>query len=40
MIESNEPLISIVILNYNAGKLLDECINSIDKTEKVNFEII
>ena len=40
MIESNEPLISIVILNYNAGRLLDECINSIDKTEKVNFEII
>ena len=40
MNESNEPLISIVILNYNAGKLLDECINSIQKTERVNFEII
>ena len=40
MIESNESLISIIVLNYNAGKLLDECINSIHKTEKVNFEII
>ena len=40
MTESSEPLISIVILNYNAGKLLDDCIHSIHKTEKVNFEII
>jgi len=38
--ESSEPLVSIVILNYNAGKLLDDCIQSIHKTEKVNFEII
>tara|TARA_Y100000996_G_scaffold244179_1_gene192031 strand:- start:194 stop:1240 length:1047 start_codon:yes stop_codon:yes gene_type:complete len=38
--ESSEPLVSIVILNYNAGKLLDDCIHSIHKTEKVNFEII
>ena len=40
MNESTVPLISIVILNYNAEKFLDECINSIYKTEKVNFEII
>ena len=40
MNESAVPLISIVILNYNAEKFLDECINSIYKTEKVNFEII
>ena len=40
MTESSEPLVSIVILNYNAGKLLDDCIHSIHKTEKVNFEII
>ena len=40
MNESNGPLISIIILNYNAEKFLDECINSIYKTEKVNFEII
>jgi len=38
--ESTGPLISIVILNYNAEKFLDECISSIYKTEKVNFEII
>ena len=40
MTESSKSLISIVILNYNAGKLLDDCIHSIQKTEKVNFEII
>ena len=40
MTESSEPLVSIVILNYNAGKLLDDCLHSIHKTEKVNFEII
>ena len=40
MNESAGPLISVVILNYNAEKFLDECINSIYKTEKVNFEII
>ena len=40
MNESIGPLISIVILNYNAEKFLDECLSSIYKTEKVNFEII
>jgi len=34
------PLVSIVILNYNAEKFLDECISSIYQTEKINFEII
>ena len=34
------PLISIIILNYNAEKFLDECLSSIYKTEKINFEII
>jgi len=38
--ESTGPLISIVILNYNAEKFLDECLSSIHKTEIVNFEII
>jgi len=38
--ESTEPLVSIVILNYNAGEFLDDCISSIYKTEKANFEII
>ena len=40
MVDLSETLVSIVILNYNAGKLLDECITSVYKTEKVNFEII
>ena len=40
MNEFTGPLISIVILNYNAEKFLDECISSIYKTEKINFEII
>ena len=40
MNESTGPLISIVILNYNAEKFLDECLSSIHKTEIANFEII
>ncbi len=40
MNQSTGPLISIVILNYNAEKFLDECLESIYKTEKVNFEVI
>ena len=40
MNESTGSLISIVILNYNAEKFLDECLSSIHKTEIANFEII
>jgi len=32
--------ISIVILNYNAGELLEKCISSILKSNYKNFEII
>lgn len=39
MIELN-PLVSIVILNYNAGKLLLDCIRSIQESTYSNFEII
>jgi len=35
-----EPLISIIILNYNAGDLLLDCIDSIQKSSYTNFEII
>ncbi|MCV0411898.1 glycosyltransferase family 2 protein [Nitrosarchaeum sp.] len=35
-----EPLISIIILNYNAGKLLDDCINSIFQQAYKNIEVI
>lgn len=33
-------LTSIVILNYNAGKMLLDCVESVYKTEKYNFEVI
>lgn len=37
---STDPLISIIILNYNAGQLLFNCVESILKTDYTNFEII
>ena len=36
----NKPFVSIIILNYNAGNLLLECVNSVLKTDYTNFEII
>jgi GT2 family glycosyltransferase len=39
-IEKNNPLISIVILNYNAGNLLIDCVDSIQKSNYKNYEII
>ena len=35
-----KPLISIIILNYNAGNLLIDCVSSIQKSDYTNFEII
>lgn len=34
------PLVSIIILNYNAGNLLLDCVDSILKTTYQNYEII
>ena len=34
------PLISIIILNYNGGKLVEDCINSIINSNYSNLEII
>ena len=34
------PLVSIIILNYNAGNLLIDCVDSIQKSIYTNFEII
>ena len=34
------PLVSIIILNYNAGNLLTNCVDSIKKTNYDNYEII
>ena len=39
MNDSN-PLVSIIILNYNAGNLLLDCVSSIQKSTYANFEII
>ncbi len=38
--ENNNPLISIIILNYNAGKLLLNCIESVFKSKYENLEVI
>ena len=35
-----EPLISIVVLNYNAGDLLINCVESLKKSSYHNFEIL
>ena len=37
---SKNPLVSIIILNYNAGELLLNCIGSIKKSAYKNLEII
>ena len=39
-LNEEKPLVSIIILNYNAGKLLQECINSIYQSNYKNYEII
>ena len=38
--ESEKPLISIIILNYNAGELLENCVNSVFESKYKNFEVI
>ena len=38
--KNERPLVSIIILNYNAGKLLEECVSSIYQSNYKNFEII
>lgn len=35
-----KPLVSIVILNYNAGDFLENCISSIENSDYDNYEII
>ena len=38
--QKHDPFVSIIILNYNAGNLLLDCVDSILKTTYKNFEII
>lgn len=40
MTRRSDPLVSIIILNYNAGKLLLDCLESIYKVTHPNLEII
>jgi GT2 family glycosyltransferase len=39
-LKEKEPLISIIILNYNAGNLLLECVDSVFKSNYKNLEVI
>lgn len=40
MSEVSNPLVSIIILNYNAGQFLLDCVESVFKTNYNNLEII
>ena len=37
---NENPLVSVIVLNYNAGELLLNCIESIKKSAYKNLEII
>jgi len=37
---SENPLVSVIVLNYNAGELLLNCIESVKKSTYKNLEII
>ena len=37
---NEKSLVSIIVLNYNAGKLLSDCIASLKKSTYKNFEIL
>ena len=40
MKNNSQPLVSIIILNYNAGNLLLHCVESVLQTNYENYEII
>ena len=40
MEKTSHPMVSIIILNYNAGQILLDCFESVVKTNYDNFEII
>ena len=40
MIQKNQPLVSIIIVNYNAGQFLLDCVESVFLSNYSNFEVI
>ncbi len=38
--DNNSPLVSLIIVNYNAGKLLNSCLESVSKQDFPNWEVI
>jgi len=40
MLKNKAPLVSVIIVNYNGGKLIERCIKSILNTDYQNFEVI
>ena len=38
--EQKRPLVSIIILNYNAGELLQKCVESVYQSNYKNYEVI
>jgi len=38
--ENTKPLVSIIILNFNGGKHIEECIESIYNTKEISLEVI
>ena len=38
--QKEQPLISIIILNYNSGELLLDCVESVFSSNYQNFEVI
>ena len=35
-----EPLVSIIIVNWNGGKVFEECLKSLTKVNKPRWELI
>jgi len=36
----SDPKISVIIINWNGKRLLRDCLNSIERTEYSNFDVV